>query len=153
MTDVKTRLSPGVIEALSIGSLPDVQWQNQDDLCDCTFQRVGLWKNPYLAETLEIRLCCVWAELGKWFPDFVRTIPGYFDDNEQEWITEPWEWTGETEMPKAIWYRHLARKQGRAVSEIRAEYGEKDALRPKGIKRGKLLMLPYFGGWALVDVA
>lgn len=125
-------LSPGLLEALSISELPDVQWLNEDDLCDCTFQRIGMWKNPYLAETLEIRLCCVWAELAKQYPDFVRTIPGYWDDNNKEWITQPWDWNGESAMPKALWLRQLARKQDRPLSEIREEYADLDHLRPKG---------------------
>ena len=133
-TETKIDLSPAVVEALSIADLPDVQWKHDDDLCDCVFQRIGLWKNPYLATTQEIRLCCVWAELGKQYPDFVRTIPGYFNENTQQWETNPWEWNGEAEMPKAIWYRHLARKFGRPVADVRAEYAERDELRPKGYK-------------------
>lgn len=125
-------ISPAVLEALSIGNLPDTEWEVHDDLCDCTFQRIGLWKNIYLAETLEIRLCCVWAELAKQYPQYVRTIPGYWNPDTKEWITEPREWNGEAEMPKALWYRHLARKLGRTVSEIRSEYAERDELRPKG---------------------
>ena len=125
-------ISPAIIEALSIAELPEVQWSNQDDLCSCVYQRIGMWKNPYLAETHEIRLCCIWAKLGEQYPDFVRTIPGYFDENRKEWITEPKDWNGETEMPKAIWFRHLARKLDRPIEDIRAEYADKDELRPKG---------------------
>ena len=128
-------LSPALIEALAIAGLPDVQWQHDDDLCDCVFQRIGMWKNPYLATQHEIRLCCVWAELGKQYPDFVRTIPGYFNENTKEWETEPYAWNGEADMPKAIWYRSLARQQGRTVGDIRAEYAEKDELRPRGVPR------------------
>lgn len=143
-------LSPAVIEAISIGNLPDLQWKHDDDLCDCTYQRIGFWTNPYLAETQEIRLCCVWAKLGEMFPDFVRKVPAYWNENEQQWETEPWRWDGEEAMPKAIWYRHLARKLGVTVAEARAEYGEKDELRPKGCQRVPIL-LPYDGGWALVS--
>lgn len=125
-------LSPAVLEALSIGNLPGVAWSNQDDQCDCVYQRIGMWKNPYLAETLEIRLCCIWAKLAEQYPEFVRTIPGYFDENTKRWITEPLEWNGQAEMPKAIWYRHLARKEGRPLSDIRQEYSQKDEQRPKG---------------------
>ena len=125
-------IAPAVVEALAIAGLPDVEWTHGDDLCDCIFQRIGLWKNPYLAETLEVRMCCIWAELYKQFPDFVRTIPGYWLDNEQRWETVPWEWNGETDMPTYLWYRHLARKQGRTVGEIRAEYADRDAERPRG---------------------
>lgn len=130
-----TKLSPAVVEALSIGALPDVQWGNQDDLCDCTYQRIGFWTNPYLAETLEVRMCCIWAELYKQFPEYVRTIPAFFDYNAEQWVTSPQEWNGEDEMPKAVWYRHLANKQGRSVADIRAEYAEKDHLRPKRQQR------------------
>jgi hypothetical protein len=125
-------LSPAIIEALAIGNLPDQQWDVQDDLCDCTYQRIGMWKNIYLAETLEVRLCCLWAELYKQYPQFLRVIPAYWNENTKEWETEPKEWNGESEMPKAIWYRHLARKLGRTVADIRAEYADRDELRPKG---------------------
>ena len=125
-------ISPAVIEALALASLPDAVWTNQDDKCDCVYQRIYQTRNIYLAETHEIRLCCIWAELGKQYPDFVRTTQGYWDPNNQEWITQPQEWNGETEMPKAIWYRHLARKFGRSLEDIRAEYAGKDELRPKG---------------------
>lgn len=131
----ETTLSPAVIEALSIGNLPEIEWNDQDDLCDCLYQRVGWWKNVYLAETLEIRFCCIWEEFYKQFPQHVRKIPGYWNPNTKEWLTEPQEWNGETEMPKAIWYRHLARKFGRPLADIRAEYQDKDELRPKGEKR------------------
>ncbi len=126
------RPAAAVLEALSIGSLPDVVWQHGDDLCDCIFQRIGMWKNPYLAETLEIRLCCIWAKIAEQYPEFVRTIPGYFDDNTDTWFTEPMAWDAEHDMPKAIWYRHLARTLNRPLAEIRAEYADKDDLRPKG---------------------
>lgn len=128
-------VNAAIIEALSIAELPEIEWLHGDDLCDCTFQRVGMWKNPYLAETLEIRLCCIWAKLAEQYPDLVRSIPAYRDENKGEWITNPWEWNGESEMPKALWYRHLARKLDRPLSEIRAEYADKDELRPKGSKK------------------
>ena len=149
----KLALSPGVIEALTIGSLPDVEWQHDDDLCDCTFQRIGMWKNPYLAETQEIRLCCIWAEFGKQFPDFVRTIPGYWNENTGQWITKPSEWDGEAEMPKAIWYRHLARKQDRPLAEVRAEYAGKDELRPKGRGASIPLVVRIAGDWRTINLA
>src|SRR3989304_4838306 len=103
-TPVATRVSsvsPAVLEALTIGSLPDTQWDHEDDLCDCTYQRIGLWKNPYLAETLEVRMCCIWAELYKQFPGFVRTIPGYSSVNPNGRATESGERIGEAEMPRA----------------------------------------------------
>lgn len=133
--EMTTELSPAIVEALSIGQLPDVRWKSHDDLCDCVYQRIGMWTNPYLGETLEVRMCCIWGELYKQYPQFVRLVPAFLDyGHNDEWITEPAEWNGEDEMPKALWYRQLARKQGRSVESIRAEYSEKDELRPKGQK-------------------
>jgi len=151
--DSRPTVSPAVLEALSIGSLPDVEWQTGDDLCDCTYQRIGMWKNPYLAETLEIRLCCVWAKLAEQYPDAVRTIPGYFNENTKEWMTQPWAWDGEAEMPKAIWYRHLARKLDRPLAEIRAEYAGKDHLRPKGRGESRPLWVQISGDWRCINLA
>jgi len=151
-TPVATRVSsvsPAVLEALTIGSLPDTQWDHEDDLCDCTYQRIGLWKNPYLAETLEVRMCCIWAELYKQFPDFVRTIPGYYNDNTKEWETKPWEWNGEAEMPRAIWYRYLAREQDRPLADIRAEYSNQRP--PSGRSRIPLFVYDR-GEWALIEL-
>ena len=152
-TQVQSQLSPAVIEALTIGSLPDVQWQHEDDLCDCTFQRIGMWKNPYLAETLEIRLCCVWARLAEQYPESVRTIPGYWNENTKSWETQPWDWNGETEMPRAIWYRHLARKLNRPLAEIRAEYADRDHLRPKGRGASVPFVVKIAGMWRTLNLA
>lgn len=138
-------MSPAVIEALAIGSLPDVQWLHGDDLCDCEFQRICQWTNPYIGSTHEARLCCIWAELYKQFPEHVRDIPAWFDINAQEWRTQPMAWNGETEMPKAMWYRHLARKHGRSVADIRAEFSGKDELRPKGREIKSIPFIVLFG--------
>ena len=135
----ETRLSPGIVEALSIGSLPDVQWKMHDALCDCTYQRIGMWTNPYLAETLEVRMCCIWAKIYEQFPAQVRTIPAFWDYNQEEWVTEPMEWNGETAMPRSVWYRQLAREQGRTVAEIRAEFASQEP--PQGKVRPEPLPL------------
>ena len=113
-------LSPAIVEALAIGSLPDVLWNNGDDLCDCTYQRIGMWTNPYLAVTHEIRLCCAWAKLHEMFPEAVRTIPAFWDYNHDVWVTEPAEWNGEQDMPLALWHRQLARTRNITVAEARA---------------------------------
>jgi hypothetical protein len=141
-----TQLDRDIIHALALSDLPDVMWVHDDDLCDCVFQRVGMWKNPYLATTHEIRLCCVWQKLGEQYPDLVRTIPAYRDENTQSWITEPWEWNGEDEMPTAIWYRHLARKEGISVGDARAKYASRLAEKPKGTPR------PVVEGEPAVDI-
>ena len=148
----ETRLSPGIVEALSIGSLPDVQWKMHDDLCDCVYQRIGMWTNPYLAETLEVRMCCIWAKLYEQFPDQVRTIPAFWNYNQEEWVTEPMEWNAETPMPRSIWYRQLARQQGRTVAEVRAEYASREP--PQGrVKPDPVPFLVQFGGeWVAIDL-
>ena len=122
-----------VLDAISTGMFPESFWDNQDDACDCVYQRIGMWTNPYLAETLEVRMCCIWAELYKLFPQFVRVTPAFLDGNAEEWVTEPMDWNGESDMPASIWYRQIARRQGISVSEARSKYAHLE--RPKGIPR------------------
>ena len=114
----------------ALGVIPESFWDNQDDACDCTFQRIGMWKNPYLGETLEVRMCCIWAELYKLFPQHVRTTPAYLVD-DKEWDSRVREWDGEADMPEAIWYRHYARKHGVSLAEARKVAGTP----PKGTPR------------------
>jgi hypothetical protein len=118
--------------------LPEVMWDVEDDLCDCTFQRIGMWTNPYLGETLEVRACCIWAKLYEMFPEYVRTTGAFLDYNRDEWDTTLRDWDGESDMPPAIWYRHLARKEGISVSEARAKYKHRDEERPRGVPRPQL---------------
>lgn len=127
----------------ALGVLPEDIWLHGDDACDCTFQRIGLWKNPYLGQTLEVRMCCIWEELYKLFPQFVRTTNGYLNGDD-EWEQDPLEWNGETDMPKALWYRHLARKEAITVAEARAKYAERDAERPRGVPRPVVEPEPQF---------
>ena len=117
----------------AMGVLPEVFWDVNDDACNCTFQRIGMWTNPYLAETLEVRMCCIWAELYKLFPQHVRVTAAFNNYNTGEWETEPWEWDGESDMPESIWYRHLARKHGIPVAEARERYAHLSP--PKGTPR------------------
>lgn len=121
--------------AIALSVLPEETWEVNDDACDCTFQRIGFWTNPYIGETLEVRMCCIWEELYKLFPQYVRKTDAFRNYNTDDWEREPWEWNGETEMPKSIWYRQLARKFGKPVAEIRAEYQYRDDERPRGIPR------------------
>lgn len=117
----------------SMGVLPEAFWDNQDDGCDCTYQRIGMWTNPYLAETLEVRMCCIWAELYKLFPQHVRTTSAFKDYNVDEWVSTPRDWDGEADMPESIWYRQLARKHGIPVTEARERYAHTTP--PKGMPR------------------
>ena len=116
----------------AMGMLPETVWLHGDDACDCTFQRIGLWKNPYIGETLEVRMCCIWDELYKLFPQHVRRTPAYLNGDD-EWIPGQQEWDGEQDMPRALWYRQLARKHGKPLPEIRGIYGAVPA--PFGIPR------------------
>jgi hypothetical protein len=128
--------------AAALGVIPEEWWDVNDDRCDCTYQRIGLWTNPYLAETLEVRMCCIWAELYKLFPQHVRTVPAFQNYNTNEWETTPLEWDGEADMPPSIWYRQLARKTGRTVADVRAEYCDRDDERPRGVVRPVLTLEP-----------
>ena len=127
----ETRLSPAIVEALAIADLPEVQWKSDDDLCECVYQRIGFWTNPYLGETLEVRMCCIWAEIYKQYPQFARLVPAYWNYNKNVWVTEPAEWNGETDMPEALWHRQIARREGITVSEARAQGRPAPKGRPK----------------------
>ncbi len=145
-----TELSPAVIEALSVGMLPDVQWKAHDDLCDCTYQRIGMWTNPYLAETLEVRMCCIWAELYKLYPQHVREVPAFWDYNAEKWVTEPAEWNGEEDMPQSLYNRQVARQTGKSLSEVR----EMGISAPKGKTKAQkpVFLLPWSGEWVPVEL-
>lgn len=126
-----------LVDALGI-NLPDAIWMTGDDLCDCTYQRVCQFTNPYLAETHELRFCCLWAELAKDYPQFVRTIPAFWNYNIHEWETQPREWDStETDMPTDIWYRQLARKTGRPLAEIREEYQHRKDEKPRAVAESR----------------
>ena len=116
---------------LLIKEIPEERWEAQDDLCDCTFQRIYWATNPYLGRTLEVRLCCAWAKLAELFPElkeFMREIPAFDNYADHLWETEPRPWSStEANMPRAIWYRHLSAKLGVPLEDIRRQY---DHLRP-----------------------
>jgi hypothetical protein len=124
-----------VLGSLSLASeIPEIQWKHGDDLCDCTFQRIGWWTNPYIARTLEIRLCCVWAKMAEEYPDFFRESPAFTDySNGDVPVTELLEWNAEdADMPRALWYRQLASLHGRPLSEIRDRFQHMEP--PKAVK-------------------
>lgn len=121
-----TRPTPPSLALLELTEqIPEIRWQHGDDLCDCAFQRIGWWTNPYLGRTLEIRLCCAWKKLGELLPEvgqFIREIPAYEDPNTGRYHTAPAEWDGDYDMPRYLWYRHLAAKTGKPLGQIRREY-------------------------------
>ena len=51
LTGVNTQLGTldFVAHAFS-DNIPGVEWEYHDDLCDCTYQRIGFWTNPYIGE-------------------------------------------------------------------------------------------------------
>ena len=109
-------------DALGMDTLPEIRWMHGDDLCDCTFQRIGEWANPYIARTMRIRFCCVWGELLKDYPQHVQEIPGYFNENTEQIEQEPWAWNGEEEMPRALWYRQIQTVTGLPLDTIRLKF-------------------------------
>ena len=114
-------------------------WETGDDLCDCTFQRVGRWTNPYLAQTRHVRLCCIEAELEKQFPQFVQVFDAYQDPNTDELIDEPMMWNGEFDMPKDIWHRQLARIRGEDLELVREKFAGLEP--PKGVPQPEVEQL------------
>src|SRR3546814_2933666 len=113
-------LPPGQI--CLAGEMPESRWIHGDDLCGCTFQRIGEWTNPYIARTLRVRMCCIWAELYKQYPQFVQEIPAFYDYNNDRFETEPWEWNGEDDMPAALWHRQLAVMRREPIEAVRRRF-------------------------------
>ena len=116
-----------------MSSIPEVKWQVDDDLCDCPFQRIRWWTNPYLSKTTEIRLCCFYKKLGEMFPElavFMRDID-MFDDYKKEgkdegdryhWTDRVLEWTADSDMPRALWYRQIQTLTGMDLEVIRTTF-------------------------------
>lgn len=125
-------------QALAIAQARDT-WDVHDDLCDCVYQRIGYWFNPYIGETTEIRLCCVWAELEKQYPQ-------HFRHTKQE----PAEWDGEADMPKSVFHRQLANHLGVSISKARSFNMEPPKGRP--IAEKPKLLLPWSGEWLEVEL-
>ena len=124
-----------ILGILATTEIPEVTWVHGDDECDCVFQRIGYWTNPYLGRTLKVRLCCIWAQLYKEYPQFVQEIPAYHDLSTDQLINEPIEWNSEdADMPRALWYRQLALKYGRPLSEIREKCAGLEP--PKRVPKG-----------------
>ena len=120
------------ISAFLMDTLPEIKWQHNDDLCDCTFQRIGEWTNPYIARTMRVRFCCVWAEILKDYPQFVEEIPAFYNYNTEEFQDEPFEWDSEdADMPRALWYRQIQTITGKPLEEVRERFHDKEPPRRK----------------------
>ncbi len=129
-----------VMQALTIlaatSAQPGIDWTLGDDKCDCTFQRIGEWTNPYIGQTLRIRVCCIWEELCNMFPQHVERIDAFYDYNRDRYVKEPRDWdSDEMDMPVYLWFRQLAKKQGKSLSQIRQEYRGRLHDRPKKVKQ------------------
>lgn len=133
---INHEILPGqdILSLLETSGIPEIQWGSGDDLCDCTFQRIGWWTNPYLARTLEVRMCCIWAELYKQYPQFVREIPAYDNPNAPEgtkhYEVMPQEWNGESDMPRSYWHRQVAVQSGLPLTMVRDMLRDEEP--PKG---------------------
>ncbi len=131
MESLADRQASEIVAAL--GMFPETAWDVNDDACDCVFQRIGFWTNPYIGETQEVRLCCIWEELYKLFPQHVRRTKAFYDYNANEWSPGPRQWNGEADMPPSIWYRHVANRDNITVAEARERYAHLSP--PVGIPR------------------
>lgn len=122
-----------ILGFLSATAIPEVNWQYGDDLCECTFQRIGMWTNPYIARTLKVRLCCLWAKLYAMFPECVQEIPAFMDYTDGDrYEPKPQKWNGDTDMPRHLWHRQMAVELGIPLPNVRKLLAGKKP--PKAVK-------------------
>ena len=117
--------------------MPEITWTHGDDLCNCTFQRIGDWANPYIARTRRVRVCCLENRMLEGNEDLVQDIPGYYNENTGDFETEPWVWDGEDDMPEHLFMRQTAIIQGLSLDETRVKFEGVEP--PKGIARPKVV--------------
>ena len=117
--------------------MPEFIWTHGEDLCDCTFQRIGEWTNPYLARTRRVRVCCLEDRMLDGNEDLVQDIPGFFNGNTGLFETEPWVWDGEDDMPQHLFMRQTAIIQGLSLDETRVKFEGVEP--PKGTPRPKVV--------------
>ena len=137
MTLAFTEASHKSQNSLHPTTMPEFIWTHGDDLCDCTFQRIGEWTNPYLARTRRVRVCCLEDRMLEGNEDLVQDIPGFFNDNNGLFETEPWVWNGEDDMPEHLFMRQTAIIQGLSLDETRVKFEGVEP--PKGIPRPKVI--------------
>ena len=137
MTLAFTEASHKSQNSLHPTTMPEFIWTHGDDLCDCTFQRIGEWTNPYLARTRRVRVCCLEDRMLEDNEDLVQDIPGFFNDDSGLFETEPWVWNGEDDMPEHLFMRQTAIIQGLSLDETRVKFEGVEP--PKGIRRPKVL--------------
>ena len=137
MTLAFTEASHKSQNSLHPTTMPEFIWTHGDDLCDCTFQRIGEWTNPYLARTRRVRVCCLEDRMLEDNEDLVQDIPGFFNDDSGLFETEPWVWNGEDDMPEHLFMRQTAIIQGLSLDETRVKFEGVEP--PKGIPRPKVV--------------
>jgi|TARA_R110001583_G_scaffold2396_5_gene17473 hypothetical protein len=69
--------------------------------------------------------------------DLVQDIPGYYNENTEDFETEPWVWDGEDDMPEHLFMRQTAIIQGLSLDETRVKFEGVEP--PKGIARPKVV--------------
>ena len=124
-------------DSLHPRQMPEITWTHGDDLCNCTFQRIGDWSNPYLGLTRRVRVCCLEQRMLEGNEDLVQDIPGYFNENTGQFEAEPWVWDGEDDMPDHLFMRQTAIIQGLSLDETRVKFEGVEP--PKGIPRPKVV--------------
>ena len=117
--------------------MPEVTWTHGDDLCNCTFQRIGDWSNPYIARTRRVRVCCLENRMLEDNEDLVQDIPGYYNENTGDFEAEPWVWDGEDDMPEHLFMRQTAIIQGLSLDETRVKFEGVEP--PKGVPIPKVV--------------
>ena len=137
MTLAFTEASHKSQNSLHPTTMPEFIWTHGDDLCDCTFQRIGEWTNPYLARTRRVRVCCLEDRMLEDNEDLVQDIPGFFNDDTGLFEMEPWVWNGEDDMPEHLFMRQTAIIQGLSLDETRVKFEGVEP--PKGIPRPKVV--------------
>jgi hypothetical protein len=133
-------IAPDMLAMLASTAIPEVTWDVGDDLCDCTFQRIGFWTNPYLARTLRVRFCCIWDEIFKEYPEHVQEIPAFVNYNQGEdvYVVEPLAWDASHDMPRALWYRQKSSEMGLPIGIIRDMFEKEEP--PKAVKSSEVGM-------------
>lgn len=124
-----------ILGLLQTFGIPEIKWTHGDDLCDCTFQQIGEWTNPYIARTLRVRWCCILSELMDEFPQFVQEIPAYYNENTDLMEDVPQEWNVEdSDMPRHLFHRQLAVMRNEPISKIRRDFADIES--PKAVPKG-----------------
>lgn len=77
-------------------------------------------------------MCCFIKKLTEMFPElgeFVQETEAFDNYNKRKegegpyyWESNPLPWSGDTDMPRSLWYRQLQSVTGKDLETIREEY-------------------------------